>query len=177
MGDGGQKRRREYWCVALRFFLLMCFGEQVSAQIRYSIPEEVKVGSVVGNVAKDLGLEITTLTDRQFRIVSGLNDDLFNVNQNNGVLYVHENIDREVLCDGHEACLVNLKMVLENPLEIHYVGVEISDVNDNSPRFVEKEKTIDIYESTPQGKRFQLPAALDPDVGINTVKSYTINQN
>ncbi|XP_067104237.1 protocadherin alpha-8-like [Osmerus mordax] len=177
MGDGRQKRRREYWCVALRFFLLLCFGEQVSAQIRYSIPEEVKVGSVVGNVAKDLGVDITTLTDRQFRIVSGSNDDLFKVNQHNGVLYVHENIDREALCDGNGACLINLKMVLENPLEVHYVGVEISDVNDNVPTFVEKEKKLEIYESTPPRKRFQLPAALDPDVGINTVRSYQITHN
>ncbi|XP_067104234.1 protocadherin alpha-3-like [Osmerus mordax] len=177
MGDGGQRRRREYCCVALRFFLLLCFGEQVSAQIRYSIPEEVKVGSVVGNVAKDLGLDITTLTDRQFRIVSGSNDDLFKVNQNNGVLYVHKEIDREALCDGHGACLINLKMVIEHPLEVHYVGVEITDVNDNMPSFTEKDKLLDIPESTPPGRRFQLPAARDPDVGINTVRVYKLNHN
>ncbi|XP_062332871.1 protocadherin alpha-13 [Osmerus eperlanus] len=177
MGDGGQRRRREYCCVALRFFLLLCFGEQVSSQIRYSIPEEVKVGSVVGNVAKDLGLDITTLTDRQFRIVSGSNDDLFKVNQNNGVLYVHKEIDREALCDGHGACLINLKMVIEHPLEVHYVGVEITDVNDNMPSFTEKDKLLDIPESTPPGRRFQLPAARDPDVGINTVRVYKLNHN
>ncbi|XP_045060936.1 protocadherin alpha-3-like isoform X3 [Coregonus clupeaformis] len=177
MGDGGQRRRWEYWWVALRFSLLLWFGEQVSAQIRYSIPEEVKEGSVVGNVAKDLGLDVSTLLERRFRIVSGSNDALFQINQNNGVLYVHKNIDREVLCDGNSACLINLKMVVENPLEIHYVGVEITDVNDNSPSFPEKEKRLEIAETTVPGTRFQLPAALDPDVGIHFVRFYKLSQN
>nr|XP_046180975.1 protocadherin alpha-3-like [Oncorhynchus gorbuscha] len=177
MGDGGQRRRWEYWCVALRFSLLLCFVEQVSAQIRYSIPEEVKEGSVVGNVAKDLGLDVSTLLERRFRIVSGSKDALFQVNQNNGVLYVHKNVDREELCDGNSACLINLKIVVENPLEIHYVGVEVTDVNDNSPSFPEKEQQFDIAEHTSVGTRFQIHAARDPDVGKNSIWAYKVTSN
>ncbi|XP_045579909.1 protocadherin alpha-8 [Salmo salar] len=177
MGDGGQRRRWEYWWVALRFSLLLCFVEQVSAQIRYSIPEEVKEGSVVGNVAKDLGLAVSTLVERRFRIVSGSNDALFQINQNNGVLYVHKNIDREELCDGTGVCLIDLKIVVETPLEVHYVAVEITDVNDNSPNFPEKEQKFEIAEHTPPGTRFQLHAARDPDVGMNSVHTYKITSN
>ncbi|XP_064810537.1 protocadherin alpha-7-like isoform X8 [Oncorhynchus masou masou] len=177
MGGGGQRRRWEYCWVAVRFSLLLCFGEQVSAQIRYSIPEEVKEGSVVGNVAKDLGLDVSTLVERRFRIVSGSKDALFQVNQNNGVLYVHKNIDREELCGGDSACLIDLKMVVENPLEIHYVGVEITDVNDNSPSFPEIAKGLDISESTHAGSHFQLPAARDLDTGINSIRLYKLSQN
>ncbi|XP_038867660.1 protocadherin alpha-3-like [Salvelinus namaycush] len=177
MGDGGQRRRWEYWCVALRFSLLLCFVEQVSAQIRYSIPEEVKEGSVVGNVAKDLGLDVSSLVERRFRIVSGSKDALFQINQNNGVLYVHKNIDREELCDGTGVCLIDLKIVVETPLEVHYVGVEITDVNDNSPNFPEKEQQFEIAEHTPPGTRFQLHAAHDPDVGMNSVHTYKITSN
>ncbi|XP_071264906.1 protocadherin alpha-8-like [Salvelinus alpinus] len=177
MGDGGQRRRWEYWWVALRFSLLLCFVEQVSAQIRYSIPEEVKEGTVVGNVAKDLGLDVSTLVERRFRIVSGSNDALFHINQNNGVLYVHKNIDREELCDGTGVCLIDLKIVVETPLEVHYVGVEITDVNDNSPNFPEKEQKFEIAEHTPPGTRFQLHAAHDPDVGMNSVHTYKITSN
>uniref|UniRef100_A0A8C2J734 Cadherin N-terminal domain-containing protein n=1 Tax=Cyprinus carpio TaxID=7962 RepID=A0A8C2J734_CYPCA len=65
----GQRRGWERWWIFLCFSLLVCFGQQVSAQIRYSVPEEVKVGSVVGNCAKDLGLDVSTLVDRRFRIV------------------------------------------------------------------------------------------------------------
>uniref|UniRef100_UPI003AB0DF65 protocadherin alpha-8-like n=1 Tax=Centroberyx gerrardi TaxID=166262 RepID=UPI003AB0DF65 len=125
----------------------------------------------------DLGLEINSLEERKFRVVSGSKDALFEVNQNNGVLYVHKNVDREELCDSTAPCLINLKMVIENPLEIHYVGVEIADVNDNSPSFQEDEKLLEIPESTLPGKRFQLPAARDPDVVINTVRVYKLNHN
>ncbi|XP_071264907.1 protocadherin alpha-3-like [Salvelinus alpinus] len=175
MGDGGQRRRWEFWWVALRFSLLLCFVEQVSAQIRYSIPEEVEEGAVVGNVAKDLGLDVSSLVERRFRIVSGSKDALFHINQNNGVLYVHKNIDREELCDGNSACMINLKIVVENPLEIHYVGIEISDVNDHSPSFSEKEQNLEIAESTLPGTGFQLQAARDPDSGMNSVGLYKLS--
>ncbi|XP_051505989.1 protocadherin alpha-7-like [Myxocyprinus asiaticus] len=172
----GQRRRWEYWWIALYFSLLLFFGQQVSAQIRYTIPEEVKEGTVVGNVAKDLGLDIRTLEDRRFRIVSGSNDDFFQVNQN-GVLHVHKKIDREALCNSNSACLINLKTVVENPLEIHYIGVEVTDINDNSPSFSEHEKRLEISESTARGTRFQLKAARDPDAGVNSIRSYKLTQN
>ncbi|PWA23520.1 hypothetical protein CCH79_00006104 [Gambusia affinis] len=152
-------------------------SDGIHAQIKYSIPEEVKVGSVVGNIAKDLGLDINTLGERRFRIVSGIRDGQFEVNQNNGVLYVHQNIDRETLCENISPCLMNLKLVAENPMEIHYVAIEISDINDNTPTFQENEKKIEIAESTQPGRRFQLPTARDPDVAVNTIRVYKLSQN
>nr|XP_046263002.1 protocadherin alpha-8-like [Scatophagus argus] len=165
------------WSRPLFFSLLFCFGKLVLAQLKYSTPEEVKVGAIIGNVAKDLGLDVSTLINRRFRIVSGAQDALFEVNQNNGVLYVHKTLDREQLCDRNGACLIDLKIVAENPLEIHYVTVEITDTNDHAPTFVEKEKIIEIAENTSPGARFQLPGARDPDVGINSVQRYKLNQN
>ncbi|CAB1435691.1 unnamed protein product, partial [Pleuronectes platessa] len=49
----------------------------ISGEIKYTTPEEVKVGAVVGNVAKDLGLDVSTLINRRFRIVTGAQDALF----------------------------------------------------------------------------------------------------
>nr|XP_055033337.1 protocadherin alpha-8-like [Misgurnus anguillicaudatus] len=175
MEAGGQRRKWQW--IALCFSLLLSFAMQVSAQIRYTIPEELKEGSVVGHIAKDLGLDISTLVNRRFRIVSGSNDALFQVNQNNGVLYVNGKIDREELCDGNGACLINLKMVVEEPLEIHYVGVEITDVNDNTPTFSEEEQHFEIAEHTPTGTRFQIQAARDADTKANNVRTYKLSQN
>ncbi|XP_052005436.1 protocadherin gamma-A11-like [Xyrauchen texanus] len=177
MKDGGQRRRWEYWWIALCLSFLLGFKQPVSAQIRYSIPEEVKDGYLVGNIAKDLGLDIGSLGHRRFRIVSGSKDSLFQVNQNNGFLYVHKKIDREEICDGNAACLLNLKIAVENPLEVHYVEVEITDVNDHSPSFPEKELQIEIAENTIKGTRFDLPTARDLDVGINSIRSYRLAQN
>ncbi|XP_054454171.1 protocadherin alpha-7-like [Anoplopoma fimbria] len=175
MGERGQRHRVSCWWVA--GILLLCCGDRILAQLRYSVPEEVQVGSPVGNVAKDLGLDINTLTERRFRIVSGPNHALFQLNQNNGVLYIGQTVDREELCDGIKVCLINLKVVVESPLEIHYVGVEITDVNDHSPTFPENEQQLEIAEHTPPGTRFQIQAARDPDVGTQSVRLYKLSQN
>uniref|UniRef100_A0A3P9JRF4 Si:ch73-379j16.2 n=1 Tax=Oryzias latipes TaxID=8090 RepID=A0A3P9JRF4_ORYLA len=155
----------------------LLLGKKASAQIRYSVPEEVEDGTVVGNVAKDLGLDIKSLSNRRFRVVVGTKEALFEVNQDNGALYVQKKIDREELCRGSGACVMELKVLVENPLEMHYVIVEITDVNDHSPSFPEKEQTFDIAEHTLPGKRFQLHAARDPDAGINSIRTYTLTSN
>ncbi|XP_053285146.1 protocadherin alpha-8-like [Pleuronectes platessa] len=148
-----------------------------AAQIRYSVPEEVKEGTVVGNVAKDLGLDKSTLRERKYRIVSSNADPLFHVNQNDGILYVSRKIDREEVCAQISMCLINLKTVLENPLEVHYVGVEVLDINDHSPSFPETETTLEISESVLPGVRIQLKASRDSDSGHFTVQQYKLTDN
>ncbi|XP_053179558.1 protocadherin alpha-8-like [Scomber japonicus] len=177
MGVGEQRRGVQSLWVALHLSVMLSCVERISAQVKYSVAEEVKVGTVVGNVARDLGLDISSLEERRFRIVAGTEDAQFEVNHNSGVLYVQKNIDREELCESVSPCLMNLKMVAENPMEVHYVGVEIIDVNDKSPSFQEEEKLLEISESTLPGRRFQLPTARDPDVGVNTVRVYKLNHN
>ncbi|XP_053179557.1 protocadherin alpha-8-like [Scomber japonicus] len=177
MGVREQRRGVQSLWVALHLSVMLSCVERISAQIKYAIPEEAKVGTIVGNVARDLGLDISSLEERRFRIVSGTEDAQFEVNHNSGVLYVQKNIDREELCESVSPCLMNLKMVAENPMEVHYVGVEIIDVNDKSPSFQEEEKLLEIYESILPGRRFQLPTASDPDVGVNTVRVYRLNHN
>ncbi|XP_028816540.1 protocadherin alpha-7-like isoform X1 [Denticeps clupeoides] len=162
------------WAVPV-LSLLLCFVEPVSAQIKYTVPEEVKEGHVVGNIAKDLGLDVGTLDKRRFRIVSGSRDGLFGVNQNNGRLSVLKRVDREAVCDGDGVCSINLKVVVENPFEIHHVGVEIADVNDHSPVFPDKVQRVEIAENTLLGTGFQLKAARDPDSAANAVRFYKLS--
>ncbi|XP_037117245.1 protocadherin alpha-11-like isoform X17 [Syngnathus acus] len=165
-------RRCFLWCVAA---VLLC--SVTSAQLRYSISEEIDGGTVVGNVAKDLGLDRNTLKERKFRIVSSTAEPLFHVSQTDGVLYVSRKIDREKECPQSSTCLINLKTVLENPLEVHYVGVEVLDVNDHSPSFPEEETKLDISESVLPGARFQLPASKDGDTGQFSVQQYKLSDN
>ncbi|XP_076594799.1 protocadherin alpha-8-like isoform X22 [Chaetodon auriga] len=168
------RRARRSWIGCVAAVLLWSVA---SAQLRYSISEEVNEGTVVGNIAKDLGLDKSTLKDRKYRIVSSATEPLFHVDQNDGILYVRRKIDREEVCEGSSTCLINVKTVLENPLEVHYVGVEVLDINDHSPSFPEKEKTLEISESVLPGVRIPLKASRDPDGGPFSVQQYRLSAN
>uniref|UniRef100_A0A3B5KYW6 Protocadherin 2 alpha a 15 n=1 Tax=Xiphophorus couchianus TaxID=32473 RepID=A0A3B5KYW6_9TELE len=169
------RRARHCWFALL--FALTELWSVVFAQLKYSISEEVQGGTFVGNIAKDLGLEKNALKNRGYRIVGGSTETPFEVNENDGILYLKSKIDREEVCERISPCLINLKTVLENPLEIHYVSVEILDVNDHSPVFPEKEKKLEISESALPGARFQLQAARDPDVGQFSIQQYKLSHN
>ncbi|XP_071313489.1 protocadherin alpha-8-like [Trachinotus anak] len=172
------KRRSSDCCwFVFHLYLLVFFGKHALAELRYSIPEEVEEGTVVGNVAKDLGLDKTSLVDRRFRVVSGSKEIFFEVNPDSGALQVSKKIDREELCQGSGACLMELKILVENPLEMHHVVIEITDVNDHSPTFSEKVQTFEIAEQSSPGTRFELHAARDPDAGINSIRTYTLTSN
>ncbi|XP_074505720.1 protocadherin alpha-7-like [Sebastes fasciatus] len=176
-----EQRRRQTWKERTKWvaymMVLVTFWSGASGQFRYSISEEVKEGTAVGNIAKDLGVDKTTLKERGYRIVYGTTEPPFRVNQDDGILYVNRKIDREEVCDRSKVCLIDLKAVLENPLEVHYVSVEILDVNDHAPSFPENEKMLEISESALPGARFQLQAARDADSGSLSVQQYKLSQN
>ncbi|XP_042275785.1 protocadherin alpha-3-like [Thunnus maccoyii] len=177
MEQSGRQLWIERWrCVAYMVALVTLWSD-ASAQIRYSISEEVKDGSVVGNIAKDLGIDKATLKDREYRIVGSSAEPFFHLNNDDGILYVSRKVDREEICERSNACIINLKTVLENPLEIHYVTIEVMDVNDHSPVFPEKEKRLEIFESKSPGARFQLQPARDPDGGQFSVQQYKLSHN
>ncbi|XP_054872467.1 protocadherin gamma-C5-like isoform X14 [Amphiprion ocellaris] len=156
------------------FFLLW---STIDGQTRYSIPEELKQGSVVGNLAKDLGLGLSDIFDRKLRVASEAGKQYFGVDAGKGELVVNDRIDREALCGQSVSCVLPLQIVTENPLQLHRIEVEIRDINDNSPIFITDERYLKIAESTATGIRFPLDTAQDQDVGSNSVKSYTLSKN
>ncbi|KAK1788726.1 hypothetical protein P4O66_002544 [Electrophorus voltai] len=83
-------------------------------QIRYSLQEESKIGTVVGNLAKDLGIHTSALAVRNLRIVTGTKQELFQIT------------------------------------------VDIVDVNDNAPTFIDETYNLEILESAVTGTRYQL---------------------
>ncbi|XP_035858762.1 protocadherin gamma-C5-like [Sander lucioperca] len=156
------------------FFLLW---STIDGQTRYSIPEELKQGSVVGNLAKDLGLGLSEIFDRKLRVASEAGEQYFGVDAGKGELVVNDRIDREALCGQSASCVLPLQVVTENPLQLHRIEVEIRDINDNSPIFLTEERSLKIAESTATGIRFPLETAQDLDVGSNSVKSYTLSKD
>uniref|UniRef100_A0A8C1YWC5 Protocadherin 10b n=1 Tax=Cyprinus carpio TaxID=7962 RepID=A0A8C1YWC5_CYPCA len=159
------------------FLLLLCLADEVVSQIRYSVPEEAEHGTFVGNIAEDLGLDLTKLSSRRFQVVPSSRTPYLEVNLENGVLFVNEKIDRERICKQSASCLLHLEVFLENPLELFRVEIEVVDINDNPPSFPETDITVEISESATPGTRFPLESAFDPDVGSNALRTYDITSN
>ncbi|XP_068128018.1 protocadherin gamma-C5-like [Hyperolius riggenbachi] len=164
------------WQVALSF--LLCSWGWVSGQLRYSIAEESDAGTAVGNIAQDLGLSLADSYKRRLSLGSEANSKYFSVDQKHGALIIQERIDRETLCGSSSSCLLHVEVTAENPLELFSLDIEILDINDNSPVFSVTDQVIKITEQfTSPGVRFPLPSARDLDVGRNSVRQYSLNQN
>ncbi|XP_036069868.1 protocadherin alpha-13 isoform X17 [Oryzias melastigma] len=173
-----EQRGRPAWVSGwMRCALAACLWSVSAAQIRYSIAEEVKEGTAVGNIAKDLGLEKSSLKVRKYRIVAGGTDSLFRVDQTDGFLYVSRQIDREEVCERTSTCVINVKTVLENPLEVHHVSIEVLDINDHAPTFTENETKLEISETVLTGTRIPLQPARDPDAGPFSIQQYKLSSN
>nr|XP_036871894.1 protocadherin alpha-7-like [Manis javanica] len=111
--------------------LLVAAWEAGSGQVHYSVPEEAKHGTFVGRIAQDLGLELAELVPRLFRVASKGRGDLLEVNLQNGILFVNSRIDREELCGRRLECSIHLEVVVDRPLQVFHVEVEVKDINDN----------------------------------------------
>uniref|UniRef100_A0A3P8T3G1 Cadherin domain-containing protein n=1 Tax=Amphiprion percula TaxID=161767 RepID=A0A3P8T3G1_AMPPE len=162
--------------VNLLVFQLL-FLRQSEAQIRYSIPEELRTGSLVGNVAQDLGLDLKRLRSGGARIVTGENIQYTELKADKGTLVVNERIDREQLCGDMTPCSFTFEILLEKPMELHPVTIEVLDVNDNAPTFQNTHLEFEISESATLGSRFVLESADDADVGPNGLQNYILTPN
>ncbi|KAM9455731.1 protocadherin gamma-A12-like isoform 17-T17 [Clarias gariepinus] len=163
--------------MALRRTILLLFvfcSDCACGQITYSVPEEMVKGSRIGNIAQDLGLDLKRLKSGRARIYTGGSNEYVELNRENGLLLIKEKIDRESLCAKLTPCALHLQMILENPMELYSVTVEITDINDNAPSFQKNEIRFEISESAMIGARFVLGKAADPDVGINGLQSYSL---
>ncbi|XP_041049382.1 protocadherin-10-like isoform X2 [Carcharodon carcharias] len=164
----------------IKCLLLYCVFSSlnlVSGQIRYSIPEELQLGAFVGNIAADLGLDKKQLSARRLQIATGARKQYVDVQLDDGVLFVKEKIDRETLCGPSLTCVLSLDVMLENPLNLYQVEVEIFDVNDNAPSFPRNQLRLEISEIAAPGARFPLDSAHDPDIGNNSLQTYQLLPN
>ncbi|XP_073477008.1 protocadherin gamma-B1-like isoform X4 [Aquarana catesbeiana] len=164
------------WQVTFIFLLFWLF-HSISGQIHYSIAEEMRKDSVIANIADDLGLENKQLSSRKLRIVSRASEKYLYVNLDNGNLYVKDRIDREILCGAAATCSLTFDAVVENPLHVYRVNIDIKDINDNPPMFYPDTFTLEAIELTPPATRFALQNAKDPDFGINSVQTYKLSDN
>ncbi|XP_027826129.1 protocadherin beta-5 [Ovis aries] len=166
-------QKRQVLFLAILFLL----WEAGSEEIRYSMPEETESGSFVANLAKDLGLRVGELATRGARIHYKGNKQLLQLDITTGNLLLYEKLDREVLCRATDPCILHFQLLLENPVQIIQADLQLTDINDHSPEFLEREMLLKIPESVQTGTVFPLKIAQDFDIGSNTVQNYTISPN
>ncbi|XP_051766302.1 protocadherin gamma-C5-like isoform X7 [Ctenopharyngodon idella] len=171
-GTNGESKWAARWLLGVSLL-----WNTVGALTRYTIPEELQEGSAIGNIAKDLGLDVSDIANRNLRIASENSRQYFSVDSEKGELVVNSRIDRESLCPQSASCILPLQVIIENPLQLHRVEIEIQDINDNAPIFHTSDGILEIAESISPGDRFPLESAEDLDVGRNSLKSYSLSNN
>ncbi|XP_058030834.1 protocadherin alpha-3-like isoform X12 [Ahaetulla prasina] len=160
----------------LQLLLLHTAWKMGSGQLHYSVLEESQHGTFVGRIAQDLGLEVSELVPRMFRMLSKGEKDYFEVNLQNGILFVNSRIDREELCAKNADCVLHVEVIVEKPLRFFHVEVEIEDINDNAPIFSAREQILSIAElTTASGTLFPLEGASDADIGTNALLTYKLS--
>ncbi|XP_029965503.1 protocadherin-19 isoform X6 [Salarias fasciatus] len=158
-------------------FLLFWVGTEAVINLKYGINEEMKPGSVIGNVTKDAlkqGFQIAPQPP-YLRVISNSEPRWVELSPA-GILTTQMKIDRDVVCRQNPKCIISLE-VMSNSMEICVIKVEIEDLNDNAPRFPTSHIDIEISENASPGTRFPLEGASDPDSGIFGVQSYSITPN
>ncbi|XP_034037714.1 protocadherin beta-16-like [Thalassophryne amazonica] len=172
MGDKGFSGLRAIICSIILTL------HRVNGDLSYSFSEEMKLDSVIGNIAKDIGLDPTSLSSRQARVdFERTRKRYCDINPNTGDLITSERIDRESLCGKKASCVLKFDLVLENPLELYRASLHVQDVNDNTPKFEENLIKMEISELAEKGSRFSVEEAHDADIGQNSVQRYSLQKN
>ncbi|KAM6116123.1 uncharacterized protein FYW35_006736 [Pterocles gutturalis] len=164
-----------WWRPAVRVLVLSAAWALGGGQVRYSVPEEAKGGTVVGRLAQDLGLEAGEAEARRLRLVAQGRRASVEVSGASGALVVSSRLDREELCGKSAPCALRLEVLVERPLRVFHVELEVTDINDNAPLFPAAQKNLSIAESSLVQSRFPLEGASDADVGANAQLSYTLS--
>uniref|UniRef100_A0A8U7P6E7 Uncharacterized protein n=1 Tax=Corvus moneduloides TaxID=1196302 RepID=A0A8U7P6E7_CORMO len=149
-------------CAVVRVLVLQAAWALSGGQVRYSVPEEAKAGTVVGRLAQDLGLEAGEAEARRLRLVAQGRRASVEVSGASGALLVSSRLDREELCGKSAPCALRLEVLVERPLRVFHVQLEVTDINDNAPIFPAARRNLSI-------------GASDADIGANAQLSYTLS--
>ncbi|XP_007182398.2 protocadherin-11 X-linked isoform X1 [Balaenoptera acutorostrata] len=166
--------------------LLACVVFQSGAQEKnYTIREEMPENVLIGDLLKDLNLSLipdkSLTTPMQFKLVYKTGDvPLIRIEEGTGEIFTTgARIDREKLCAGvlvDTRCFYEVEVAVlpDEIFRLVKIRFLIEDINDNAPLFPATVINISIPENSAINSRYALPAAIDPDIGINGVQNYQL---
>lgn len=102
-----------------------------ASELLYSVAEELKPGTVVGHMFKDLSFEIQAIIHRELHVISEADVEYFDVDPTSGALVIRQEVDKESICRSSSLCHIRAQILLQKLLEVHHVTFEVMDVNDN----------------------------------------------
>ena len=150
----------------------------------FNVTEEMAAGTLVGQVTAndgDSGLN----GQIQFSIVSNV-ANLFTINASTGIIRTTAVLDREALANmnlfappGSQQVIVVQAEDRGSPSLFSQadVTIQLLDINDNSPQFVDVPPLISLPENIANGTLVLDASATDADLGINGEVSYTLTSS
>ncbi|XP_060102761.1 protocadherin-18 isoform X2 [Heteronotia binoei] len=161
---------------------LACLEGAGGKTLKYRIYEEQRVGSVIARLSEDVADVLYRMPNPasvRFRAMQRGNSPLLTVREDNGEISIGAKIDREQLCQKNFNCSIEFDVITlpTEHLQLFHVEVEVLDINDNSPQFSRALIPIEISESAAVGTRIPLDSAFDPDVGENSLYTYSLSAN
>ncbi|XP_016347211.1 protocadherin-18a isoform X2 [Sinocyclocheilus anshuiensis] len=164
----------------LKLAVLVTLARYVSAKtLKYQVYEEQKVGTVIARLREDVADVLSKLPSTiplRFRAMQRGSASLLSVRDQDGEISIRTKIDREKLCEKNLNCTIEFDVLTlpTDHLQLFHIEVEILDINDNAPQFARPVIPIEISETAAVGSRIPLDSATDPDVGENSLNTYSL---
>ncbi|XP_041356864.1 protocadherin-9-like [Gigantopelta aegis] len=175
------------WVVVIVF---MCTSaSSLKTSLQYTVQEEVKNGTLIGNIAIDSKLYNSfnqeQLENIQYTLTSTHNRILqaFTIHKTTSSITTAGRLDRETLCASVADCILKFDVNVyirdskSNTFDLRVIRVQVTleDINDNFPTFPETHIFLSVSESVNVGHISLISGATDKDTGKNnSVQSYVL---
>ena len=166
----------------LLFSVFTIFKIASTQDVIYTIKEEIKVNSFVGNIWQNSSLKDIIGSENKNSLSYSILQEgnahakLFSISSREGDLTTAARVDREALCLFTSTCEVLLEVAVHSDTSFYSyeIKVVVEDVNDNKPSFNQETEFLEIPESSQTGVSFSFDGAVDVDTGQNSLQSYEI---
>ncbi|XP_065591117.1 protocadherin gamma-B1-like [Cyrtonyx montezumae] len=143
-------------------------------RLRYAISEELGRGSLVGPLARDLGLSPAELPARQLRLVSSDERYFSSDGRKHAELLLEKNLDREKQ-KSHNLILTAVDGGDPVRSGTAQINIDVTDANDNAPVFTKEIYKVRVPENLPEGSLAFQVKATDGDEGTNAEITYSFS--
>ncbi|XP_043925348.1 protocadherin Fat 2 [Protopterus annectens] len=132
-----------------------------------TVTENTKIGTEIMNVFARMETGEVT-----YKILSGNEHEKFSMNPKTGALYVRGSLDYEV-CHGYFLSVEGARGGSSTLSDITTVIINVTDINDNIPQFLQDSYSIDVNEDTPVGEVILKVSADDRDGQMHNQITYS----